>query len=355
MSLSLRVLGPLAVERASTRVPLGGSRLQLLLGVLVAHRVAELTTEQLGDAVWGATPPPSATATIQSNLSRLRRVLQPEAGVESRGSRYALLAPPGTVDADNFERALAACASLDDPTVAATLGEALTGWRGPAFGELADNPWIRPEAVRLDELRLAATERWIDARLALGEHAATTGDLERLVAVHPLREAFWLQLMLALYRSGRQAEALRRAAELSRMLRDELGLGPSPGLLDLEQRMLRDDPSLQVPRRERLLPSTSRIVDVPTRLVGRDADVERLGALIATERLVTLVGPGGVGKTRLARRLAADVAGSGRSAALVDLAAVRDPASTARGRRHCPRCPTPSARDRRRHPLRGPA
>ena len=232
---------------------------------------------------------------------------------------------------DEFERAIGpAGTDANAAAVRSRLGAALALWRGPAFGDLADNDWIRPESVRLDEMRLAATERWIEARLELGEDRELVGDLERLVAVHPLREAFWRQLMLSLYRSGRQAEALRRAADLSRLLREELGLDLSPAARELERRIVADDPSLRVETPEPPVERpavVARIIDLPTRLVGRDADIDRLTDLVRSERLVTLIGPGGVGKTRLARRVGAEYGATGRAATMVELAAVREAAS----------------------------
>ena len=168
---------------------------------------------------------------------------------------------------------------------------------------------------------MSATERWIEARLAAGDDLELVGDLERLVAVHPLR-VLRRELMLALYRSGRQAEALRRATELARMRRNELGLDPSPEARALERQMLADDPSLRaLPRRAS---SSGVVVDVPTRLVGRVDDLARISALLVGERLVTLTGPGGVGKTRLARRLGADRSASGGTATMVELTVVSD-------------------------------
>ena len=275
------------------------------------------------DALWPQEPPRSATATLQSYLSRLRRVLMAEATVELHESRYELVTPTGAVDADRFEQAIVDVSdALPAESVKSTLGRTLSWWRGPAFGDLAENSWIRPEALRLDELRMSATERWIEARLAAGDDLELVGDLERLVAVHPLREVFWRQLMLALYRSGRQAEALRRATELARMRRNELGLDPSPEARALERQMLADDPALRAaPRRAS---SSGVVVDVPTRLVGRDDDLARISALLVGERLVTLTGPGGVGKTRLARRLGADRSASGGTATMVELTVVSD-------------------------------
>src|SRR5436190_827985 len=188
-----------------------------------------------------------------------------------------------------------------EPTDAvALLDGAPAAWRGRAFEEFEDRDWARGEAVRLEELRLVAVEQLVTARLALGDHRAVVGELERLVVEHPLRERFWRQLMLALYRSGRQPDALRRANELRRVLRDEVGLDPSPRALELEQRIIDDDPTLAA------IESVSAPTSAPpaaladaTRFVGRDDDLAELADLIAAHRVVTLTGPGGVGKTRL--------------------------------------------------------
>jgi predicted ATPase/DNA-binding SARP family transcriptional activator len=327
VTLRVNVLGPVTVERADVPVSLGGPKLQLLLAVLVAHRTASLSADQLCDALWDDAPPPTAATTLQSHLSRLRRVLHPDLRIEARNARYVLVAPQGALDVDRFERAVASMSDRSDPATLRTMrGEALALWRGAAFEGVAHNAWIRAEAVRLDELRLSVTERWVEVRLALGEDLELLGDLERLVTLHPLREAFWRQLMLALYRTGRQAEALRRAQDLSRILGDELGLDLSPAARELERQMLVDDPVLRPTRRDAVA-LAARVVDAPTHLVGREDDLTKLAVLIGTERLVTLVGPGGVGKTRLARRLAADAGLLGRAATMVELAAVRDPRS----------------------------
>jgi predicted ATPase len=182
--------------------------------------------------------------------------------------------------------------------------------------------------VRLEELRLVAIERLITARLALGDHRAVVGELERLVVEHPFRERFWRQLMLALYRSGRQPDALRRANELRRLLRDEVGLDPSPRALELEQRIIDDDPTLAATEAVSA-PTTTRpaaLADA-TRFVGRDDDLAELADLIAAHRVVTLTGPGGVGKTRLAMQLAVNEAERGEHVSVVELAHAWDDAS----------------------------
>ena len=177
--------------------------------------------------------------------------------------------------------------------------------------------------MQLDELRLVAVETLLEARLALGEAGAVVGELERLVVDHPLRERFWRQLMVALYRTGRQGEALRQANQLRAFLGDELGLDLSPAARELEARILADDPTLLARRDAAGASPWRRPACTPadaTRFVGRDDDVDAVRLLLDTDRLVTLVGPGGVGKTRLAFRLAAmHAATSGLEPCIVEL------------------------------------
>ena len=328
MTVRVVVLGSVAVERDGTPVALGGSKQRLLLAVLAAASGRSVSADALCEALWGDDQPATASATVQSHVSRLRRALRPEIQIGSAASGYSLTAPPECVDANRFELALAAVEQQADRRAACDrLGEALSWWRGPAYGDLADNPWLRAEAARLDELRLSATEQWVDARLEAGSDATLVGDLERLVSTQPLRERFWCQLMIALHRSGRQGEALRRAADFAGILRDELGLGPSPAVRSLESRILADDPDLRGSEPAAPTARRTQFSDTASRLIGRDSDLERLHDLVSAERIVTLVGPGGVGKTRLARRIASDSRGFAHPAALVELAAVRDPAS----------------------------
>lgn len=334
VELVVRVLGPLEVWRDDAVVPIGGPKARLTLAVLLAHRLSVVSMDRLADALWGDLPPASAVATIQSNVSRLRKALAPDVDIVARAPGYVLEARTDSVDAARFED-LARAASIANTSAAVVelLGSALALWRGPAFDEFSDLDWARGEAVRLEELRLVAMEDLVDARLALGEAGPVVGELEGLVVDHPLRERFWRQLMLALYRSGRQAEALRQANQLRVFLGDELGLDLSPAARELERRILADDPTLLVadarpddarPGEDGALRASRPAADA-TRFVGRDDDLEAVQRLLETDRLVTLVGPGGVGKTRLALRLAAMSTGiSGQEPCIVELAATRD-------------------------------
>jgi predicted ATPase/DNA-binding SARP family transcriptional activator len=339
VELFVRVLGPLEVWRDGAAVPFGGPKARLVLAALLAHRSSVVSVDRLVDAMWGDSPPRSAVATLQSNISRLRRALTADVEIVARAPGYVLEAAPDAVDASRFEDLATAAASAPPAAAVEYLGRALDLWRGPAFDEFADLEWARGEAARLEELRLVALESLLEARLALGEHGPVVGELERLVVDHPLRERFWRQLMIALYRSGRQAEAVRRADELRGFLNTELGLDLSPAARDLEGRIFADDPTLLLDHASPAGSTTA--VGTPadasagpavdaTRFVGRDGDLEAIGALLATDRLVTLVGPGGVGKTRLAVRIAtswpqrATSLPDSSTPCLVELAAIRD-------------------------------
>lgn len=327
MELFVRVLGPLEVWRGGAVVPIGGPKARLMLAVLLAHRSSVVSLDRLADALWGDNPPRSAVATIQSHVSRLRGALAPDIAIVARAPGYVLEAPASCVDAAAFEGlANTARVALTPAAALEPLTRGLAMWRGPAFDEFADQEWARGEAVRLEELRLFAVESLVDARLGVGELGAVVAELERLVVDHPLRERFWRQLMVALYRSGRQPEALRRAHELRGFLLNELGLDLSPAARELEGRILADDPSLLLSE-ERPDAGTTRGAPPAeaTRFVGRADEIEAIGRLLQTERLVTLVGPGGVGKTRLALRLAAiSSVREGAGTCVVELAAIRD-------------------------------
>jgi predicted ATPase len=260
----------------------------------------------------------------------LRRIIRPEGEIVARPPGYTLQLPDEVVDAGRFERLCGQARAETDPrAIVAGLTNALGLWRGEAYEEFGELEWARREAVRLDELRANAREELIEARLTLGDHAALVGELEALVAEHPLRERLWQQLVMALYRSGRTADALRRSASFRRLLGDELGLEPSTALRELEARVLADDPTLVAAIPAPQEPARRRPSAATTDLVGRADDVEQLVKRVRDERLVTLTGPGGAGKTRLALRLAAELWDELDGEVFVaELASVRDPAST---------------------------
>jgi predicted ATPase/DNA-binding SARP family transcriptional activator len=322
----IRVLGPVSVEGAEGRPEPLSPTLRILLALLVAHRGTVVSTDRLRDALWGDEQPQTAVVTVQSHLSRLRRLLAPGADIVGVERGYRLELPDGHVDVDHFQRCVDEARRAPDAARAASCySEALSWWRGEAFGDVRDHQHVQAFAVRLDELRQAATEAWIDRRMAVGGDPAIIADLEELIATHPLREQYWRALMIALVDAGRKPEALRRAAELRRLLRDELGLDPSPAARELEQQILVDDPSLS----GRVVALTggraAPVLDDPTRLIGRDELLRDLRSAVHEIHLLTLVGPGGVGKTRLARRLAATLDGFAHGAVMVELAAVDEP------------------------------
>ena len=240
------ILGPLEVASGDGLLEVRGAKCRALLAVLLAHANRVVSSDRLVECVWDGAPPESATATLQSYVYQLRKSLPPDM-LLTRPAGYVLEVPPGDLDALRFEHALDEVRQRQDAPpdwVAARLGEALAWWRGPALADFNDMAWAQPEAARLEGLRLGAVEMLIEARLALGEHATLVPDLESLVAEHPLREGLWAQLMLALYRSDRQADALRTFGRLRRHLGEELGIEPSKELARLEEAILLQKPEL---------------------------------------------------------------------------------------------------------------
>jgi DNA-binding SARP family transcriptional activator len=248
------ILGPLEVRAGDRVVALRGARQRELLAVLLLHANEIVSSDRLIDDLWEGDPPPTATKMIQNGVSQLRKLLEPQGEGEqllvTRSPGYLLRVGSGELDADRFESLAAEgrreLATGDYAAAVERLGEALALWRGPALVDFVDAPFARAEAARFDELRSAATEDRIEAELALGRHADVVPELEALVAQHPLRERLRGQLMLALYRSGRQADALRVYQETRDVLVEELGLEPSPALQRLEKAVLVQDPALEL-------------------------------------------------------------------------------------------------------------
>jgi DNA-binding SARP family transcriptional activator len=246
--IDARILGPLDVRHRHAPVALGPPRQRALLARLLVEPNRTVSVDRLVDDLWGEAAPPTALKMIHIHVSKLRKVLPPGMLV-TRPPGYTLEIPPEALDVARFDRlreqGRAALAAGSVAEAAQRLRDALALWRGRALAEF-DEPFAELEAGRLEELRLACLEDRIAADLTLGGHDALIGELDVLVAAHPLRERFHRQLMLALYRSGRQAEALGRYRRLRTMLATELGIEPSPGLRDLERRILRQDPTLDV-------------------------------------------------------------------------------------------------------------
>jgi DNA-binding SARP family transcriptional activator len=249
--LEFKLLGPLEVRNGDSVLALGGAKQRALLAVLLLHANEVLSRDRLIDELWGETASPSAGHRLEGQISRLRKSLDLNGGLATKHGGYALEVDPMRIDSYRFERLLEegrgqAAAGM---TAAAsdTLRQALSLWRGDALADLAYDSFARSEIERLEELRVAAIEERIDADLALGRHQALVAELEALAAKHPLRERLRGQLMLVLYRSGRQAEALEVYQEFRRALSEQLGLDPGPGLQQLELAILRRDPTLDPP------------------------------------------------------------------------------------------------------------
>jgi DNA-binding SARP family transcriptional activator/tRNA A-37 threonylcarbamoyl transferase component Bud32 len=249
--VELRALGAVGITRDGGEVGVGGPRQRRLLALLLIHRNAVVSVDRLADAVFAGDPTPAAATTLRSYVARMRRVLGEDGGavaLVTQAPGYLLRLPDDAFDVARFEAGLAEGRSLlsrGDPAGAVTaLRDALALWRGDAYAEFDDEDWARPEAQRLAELHLVAHELCLDAELASGRAAAVVAELEQMVGEHPLREAFVAQLMLALYRSGRQADALRALRAHREVLLEELGLDPTPSLQELEARILAHDPDL---------------------------------------------------------------------------------------------------------------
>ncbi|MGC0418977.1 AfsR/SARP family transcriptional regulator [Embleya sp. AB8] len=335
------VMGPLAVWTADgqpVRVP--ESKVRALLADLLVHRGRPVSADRLVEDLWGADPPGNPTNTLQTKVSQLRRAL---AAAEPGGRELVAHCPPGyqlrvaadAVDADRFAELTArARASADARTRAGLLADALALWRGPAFADFRDEEFARAAITRLDEQRLTAVEDYAEARLELGEHTLLADELGEQVALHPVRERLRAAHLRALYRAGRQEEALAGYAELRERLAEELGLDPGPELAALQRAILAQDPSLAAVAAPATTAARARsnLPAALTELVGREEAVAEVGALLRSARLVTLTGPGGVGKTRLALECAARVADDDAlpfpfpdGVWLVELAARRDP------------------------------
>ncbi len=328
--MEIGLLGSLeVVDAGGERIAVAGRRVAILLTALALRCGEVVTDDALIDAIWGADPPQQSANALQRQVSRLRSVLDAPDVIARRGSGYALSIDRASVDIFCFD-ALAArgydAMHAGDPVRArAFLDEALALWRGDPVADVTYEDFAQQEIVRLTEARLVAIEARIDADLALGRDTSLIGELEQLVGAHPLREHFRAQLMLALSRCGRQAEALRAYQAARDVLGEELGLEPSAELRALETAILQQDHVVLGRGPASTGRPTTNLRTPLTTLVGRHPEISALKPVLEESRLVTLVGPGGVGKSRLAQEAARErVASGGAEVWMVELAAVSD-------------------------------
>ena len=327
-TMEFGILGPLEVRNGGGLVRVPGAKERALLADLLVHAGRVVAADRLVEDLWGDQPPGNPANTLQGRVSALRRALGPAGAglVVTRPPGYVLEVDAERVDAGRFEGLVAAAGRATGAAAARLLEEALGLWRGAALVEFADQPWAQVEAARLEELRLVATEGLVELRLAAGGQAGVVAELEGLVAEHPTRERLRGLLMLALYRSGRQADALGVYQATRTVLAEELGIDPSPELQRLHRAILVQDPTLDAAAPERDVPRHN-LPERLTSLVGREQELRDAAKLVEQQRLVTVVGPGGAGKTSLAVALAERlVAGHPDGVWLVELAALRDPA-----------------------------
>ena len=317
---TVAVLGPLAVAVGGRDVVVAGFRRRALLARLAFARGEAVAADRLADDLWEDHVGHRSLPTLRSYVAKLRYVLPGGGATLTSGpGGYALALGPDGLDAARFEQSLRNTSGSVDDVERALLG-ALAEWRGRAYEEFAHLSWARHEAVRLDELRLVAQERLFDAQLALGRHAELVPSLDALASNHPLRERLQVQLVTALYRSGRQAEALAAQRRATASLVEGLGLDPGRELAELEGRILRQDPALAADGdRPAMRPAHGHVAALPRTLqrrrgdpqfVGRAGELARLDAALDAvaadgARLVLVRGEPGIGKSRLASEFAA--------------------------------------------------
>ncbi|MCC7075838.1 MAG: AAA family ATPase [Acidimicrobiia bacterium] len=321
--MDVRILGPLEVMEDGQVVDLGVRQTRILFAVLALQAGAPVRSAQLAETLWPGGPPAKWEATVQSHVSRLRRALEPDrpprapsARLPTQGDAYLLTLAADELDAHRFEHLASegrsALARGEPEKAHAIFTRALGEWRGPVLADFRDPELLSPDVGRLGELRLLAIEERAEASLALGNHREAIATLEALVVESPLRERCWELLLLALYRSGRQSEALRRYQEVRELLVEELGIEPGPALCALEGAILRQDDSLAphvatpAPTRVEDLPLPTWLQSPGDEFVGRGAEMDALLASFASvcrgeRRLALVVGEPGLGKTRLVR------------------------------------------------------
>ena len=333
MGLEIRVLGRVDALVDGQPLPLGGSKQRAILAMLALRANRTVSVDDLIDGLWGDRPPASAASNLSLYISRLRKALGAEgsgATIVTRGRGYELQLPTDAVDAARFERLVErARVEAEQGIVDGAARGALELWRGAPLTDVASEPFARAEIGRLEELHLRAIGLSIDAELAAGRHADVLGNLEALIAEHPLHERFHAQRMLALYRAGRQSEAIEAYRNAHRTLVKEIGVEPGPELRELQEAILRHDPALAARPPPRELPR--QLEGGSPLLAGRDRELRWLrkrwqDAQAGRSRVALLCGPPGIGKTRLAAEFAADLQRAGAAVHYATGAGSRDSA-----------------------------
>jgi predicted ATPase/DNA-binding SARP family transcriptional activator len=330
------VLGEVAVARDGTAVPVTGPGRRALLALLAANSGRVVSVERIIQGLWEEDPPASSVKVVQTYVSQLRRVLESDRDdgwqvIVTRPSGYELAVAPDAVDAARFESAVQDASELPVADAVEPLRDALALWRGPPYAGI-DRPFVVPEAARLEHLRVSALRRCLAGEMARGRHQEVEPELRALFAEHPLDESLAELLMLALYRSGQQADALQVHAELRHRLAEELGADPGPSIARLHERVLRHEPDLDLAvdhaaaevQTSENRPEDGNLPPPRSSFVGRRTEVPEVASLVSRHRLTTLVGAGGAGKTRLALRAAAEAANRFDSVWLVELATLDD-------------------------------
>lgn len=343
--MQFRILGPLEVADGDGLISLAGAQRSLLaLLLLSANQV--VSADRLIDELWGEEAPESARSALHVRISQLRKALGGASGrIATRAPGYLLHVDRDEFDLYGFERLVSEADGAEPAEAAAKLREALSLWRGAPLVDVAVGSFMQPAIGRLEELQLTAFEKRVEADLELGRHADLIGELKTMVEQHPLREQLHAQLMLALYRCGRQAEALAAYQSARRVLVDQLAIEPSAPLRRLQEAILRQDPSLDLAASvappagsaaevsQLFRPGAREDRNAPHNLpaqvssfVGRERQLREVSQLLSRARVITLTGPGGVGKTRLALQLAASMLdGCSDGPWFVDLAPLSDP------------------------------
>ncbi len=325
------ILGPLQVLGPGGEIPVPGAKQRAVLATLLLHHGdGVVSAERLIDELWGEAPPATAAKSLQVHVSQLRRLLGEGQPIVTRPTGYAVALAPGALDLERLERHLddarRARGAGDLAAAAGALRAGLALFRGAPLADVELLGRDAAEGARLEAVQLSALEDRLELDLALGEHASVIPELEALIAEHPYRERLHAHLMLALYRAGRQADALEAYRRARTVLVDELGIEPGPELQRLETGVLNQDPALdlELPALPRPAPRAPVTLPVlPTGLVGRQQELDAVAALLHEHRLVTILGPGGIGKTRLGLELAHRLAGDFRDGArFVALAAI---------------------------------